>query len=811
MQALIPYDRSTIKAGDTGHPPGQGAGIGARWTVYTSENTPKPWLNQPGGKRGRHFFGGERWKGLHIFRPVSAPSTRIGRNCNFHDIPGPLGWPSQASPVAFDVNFRETPPDSPIIPYSNELKYGGSCAGHSANRFTEMPIVWGDWNFLWWDVLFKRDCTGICIAYMTNAQRGASLGPVFSYTNIRTINHNFYNVGGQLMQNGDGTSLWIGEYATSYPSGADSVIDNGPGFVGGSWQDVWEDVPVFVETWGSNLSSIVLGHGTLSSSSIIVPNAIAAEIDGGGGGGPVDPTPAAPFFGFLSSGAQQGFASPDRIRGCAFKAGASADINAGGLRCGGRLLSGDTVKFKLELYRMSGDPALGGLPTALLGVSNEVTLAGDFSERWQSVTFTPAPHTDLDQWYLLAVHGGGTVGMQIYWDTDAVNRYFFKEATYVSGPPDPYGVPLTTEPRKLSIYVNGTASTTVPTWDIPFGMSPGFKILERSDSDRAAELDSVVDLGAKFIRLDCLDNATWQQEFQDTADAAIARRLQVRAVLHGTAGVLTASQAETFARAQAIKWASRGITIFEFCNEPDLQGWTPEQYADACVGFHAGLKDGNPNATAMVGALWKWTDVMPNMTAEFFRRMCQRWVAQGVTTFPFDVLSVHLYDDPESFAAPENNWWQLDVNGLQTIAGQGSNLPGNIRSVMSTYGITGKPVISSESGHKITEPPLGAGLGVTAQEAADVIRNQFEAVRAGRLSGITIYAVRDDDVTGHGMLDGALAERPAYAVCQQEGALLQDPLPVPGVGRVLGGARVIGGTRRVGGVGRRVGEGGGGG
>lgn len=269
MQSSLVYNRMTIKGGDTGHPVGSATNIGARWTVYTGPYTTRRGAD---GAEGRHFSHGETTYHLCGFRPVT--DTRIGRHINWHDIPQPgVGWPSDVSPVAFDYNsYAETlsPPENADV---LTIMYAGGCPGPSA-KHTRIPWVFGQWNWMWTRIRWATDCTGSVQAWLTNSQRGASLGKLIDYANCRTIKND--------PGLGDGVQLWIGTYATGYPSGQpDATSDHTAGHCGYSWQQVWDDIPRFVSTWGSALSTITLNHGTVPGSSIIVPNEIAAQISGG--------------------------------------------------------------------------------------------------------------------------------------------------------------------------------------------------------------------------------------------------------------------------------------------------------------------------------------------------------------------------------------------------------------------------------------------------------------------------------------------------------------------------------------------------
>lgn len=262
MQTSIPYNRITIRPGDTGHPPGSGTNISAHWTVYTSANTPRKGRD---GQEGRHFVEGETWRGLELIRPTNTP---IGRTVNFHDV-WLISNASQVSPVALDINhFMETAPAG--IGSSLSLQYGGSCAGHGLHKHTRFIPVWGSWLAFWWEILWSKGCTGRVKAWINDT-------PLCDYTGIRTIKDDA-NLAAAVQK-------WNGAYKTGYSSGPDAVVDVAPGFVGKEWIDVWNDQPRFVTDWGSVKSTLVRDHGTLSVDAIVVPAEIKLAI----GQEPADP------------------------------------------------------------------------------------------------------------------------------------------------------------------------------------------------------------------------------------------------------------------------------------------------------------------------------------------------------------------------------------------------------------------------------------------------------------------------------------------------------------------------------------------
>lgn len=258
-----------------------------------------------------------------------------------------------------------------------------------------------------------------------------------------------------------------------------------------------------------------------------------------------------------------------------------------------------------------------------------------------------------------------------------------------------------------------------PTGFPPKGFAPGWHPNVLPDAAWQTEADEMKAVGAKVVRIDTTGgNQANIDRFVGELDS---RGMELFAVLHGTTGPISAAEAEAFAQERAAHLKGK-VRFFEFCNEPDLHGWTPEAYAGAAKGFYTGLKAGNPNAVAIVGANWKWDAGSTANEAGGIREWVKRLYAAGIKGH-FDVYSCHLYDDPKAMG-DWNLWNQVFV------------MPGNVRSTMDANGDQHIPIISTESGTS------NGGIKGT------VVTN---ALADKRIAMCLIYSWLGDDVAGFGI------------------------------------------------------------
>ena len=267
-----------------------------------------------------------------------------------------------------------------------------------------------------------------------------------------------------------------------------------------------------------------------------------------------------------------------------------------------------------------------------------------------------------------------------------------------------------------------------------FGIATGYKILTRSPAEQNFELDQIQAVGAKIVRFDSLPGN--QSQVDPLVNGVLARGMEPLLVLFGTTGPISPSTAAAFAGSQAAKWKGR-VRLYEFANEPDLNGWNGTNYAQALIPVYNAIKAADPNAIVIAGALWKaaggpvqWVTDMYNAGAKGH----------------FDILSMHLYDDP--LAAGTWNMWNMAFH-----------MTPSVRSVMDAHGDSAIPIASTETGGPTTS------YGESGQ--ATIVSHDFDALNDPRLAFVLVYSMLDDVVTsqpGFGLLRPDLSRRPAWDV-----------------------------------------------
>lgn len=307
---------------------------------------------------------------------------------------------------------------------------------------------------------------------------------------------------------------------------------------------------------------------------------------------------------------------------------------------------------------------------------------------------------------------------------------------------------------------SASASTTVTVMNplaIPnYGFALGYRTITRSATDLAFELDQVKKVAngnPVVVRADSINNSTGQSQLKTWIDAVKARGFEPMLVLFGTGGVKSPADVSSFATAQATKW--KGIVkLYEFMNEPDLNGWTPEEYTADLKVAYSSIKAVDPSAKVIAGALWKWDSgstakpyVSPGVggTIEWVKRMYAAGAKDN-----FDMLSLHLYGDPDTRAPSWNIWdWAFYTNP-------------NVRSVMNTYGDSVKPIISTESGGSATK------TGDSEQTQSTKIGRGFNHLASGQIGMYLVYSMIDDEVPGFGLLRPDRTPRLAWYTYQQQ-------------------------------------------
>jgi hypothetical protein len=282
--------------------------------------------------------------------------------------------------------------------------------------------------------------------------------------------------------------------------------------------------------------------------------------------------------------------------------------------------------------------------------------------------------------------------------------------------------------------------TVNPVAELPKqGISTGYKILTRSAADRQFELDKITRVfsgHAGYVRVDSTPSN--QLQLDALMPDILSRGLVPMLVLYGTTDPIAAN---SFGHDQAVKWAGK-VRYFEIANEPDLHGWTPDGYADFVKATSQSIKSGNTNAVVIAGALWKGNTYT---TQDYVRSLAIR--AGG----SFQMLSLHLYDDPKSRGS-----WNIWDMAFPVLFGVNSIFKGNTcREILNANNLSSMPIIATESGG-----PIGT-YGEAGQ--SNIIANDFDAMNANLLPSMAIYTMKNDDVAGFGLLRDDNSERPAFA------------------------------------------------
>jgi cellulase (glycosyl hydrolase family 5) len=285
--------------------------------------------------------------------------------------------------------------------------------------------------------------------------------------------------------------------------------------------------------------------------------------------------------------------------------------------------------------------------------------------------------------------------------------------------------------------------------DVPqYGFSLGGRSLFRSAADRAFELDQIQAAAnghRAVVRID--STPSWQPWLDTWVSDALARNLEPMLILFGNNGPVSADAAASFAAAQGAKWKGK-VRLFELANEPDLNGWTPEQYTADLKAAYVALKTANPNAIMVAGGLWKWDAGATANPSGGAREWVRRMYAAGAKGY-FDMLSLHFYDDP-------------DDHGTWNLWDQAFSMSTSIRSIMDANGDQAIPIASTESGGPTTK------YGEAGQ--ATIVDHDFNHLYSGQIRMLLVYTMLDDDVPGFGMLRDDRTRRPAWYAFQQRAA-----------------------------------------
>lgn len=274
-----------------------------------------------------------------------------------------------------------------------------------------------------------------------------------------------------------------------------------------------------------------------------------------------------------------------------------------------------------------------------------------------------------------------------------------------------------------------------------YGIATGAALLGMSTVRRRQVLDWCVQAGATVIRFDLAGNA----QTDACVDDCLARGLDPMLIVYGTTGPVTG--VDNVGGTAAARYLGK-VQFFEICNEPDINGWTPNQYADCVNVVSPQIKTQNPNAKIIAGALWKGDGLGTTTDPKAFAvALCNRAAGK------FDYLSFHGYDD----AAQRHDWniwdWILEWGGSGWCDAGAHG--GTVRKALNDNGHSNVPIISSEGGMPLTD--------YTLTEQATGVASGIAQVANGRIEAYLHYQMTDDDIRHVSLRDAADAVRPNHA------------------------------------------------
>ncbi len=288
-----------------------------------------------------------------------------------------------------------------------------------------------------------------------------------------------------------------------------------------------------------------------------------------------------------------------------------------------------------------------------------------------------------------------------------------------------------------------------------FGISAGGGLQYLSSTDLARELDTMKQLGAKWVRFDFVwsdiqsggrNSYNWSR-YDAVVAAANARGLRVLGILGYTptwARPSTCTGSDkcapanpddfgVFARAAAQRYTSQGVNHWEIWNEPNIVNfWQPQPnvltYAALLKSGYTNIKSVNVNATILTGGTSPAATGGGNISPTDFATGIY---ANGGKNY-FDALAHHPYcyagtfDCPTTYAA-WSAWSQM------------SQTPISLRSIMTSNGDASKQIWATEFG----APTSGDGA-VSESQQAQMVTKAYQIFNSYTWSGpLFWYSARD--------------------------------------------------------------------
>jgi polysaccharide biosynthesis protein PslG len=377
---------------------------------------------------------------------------------------------------------------------------------------------------------------------------------------------------------------------------------------------------------------------------------------------------------------------------------------------------------------------LGTAPGAKLGEGQQITLAAHQSLGDVDLTFSTGIHVSSARYLWLGYIAESSNGSTRYANT---GTQAISGDTYSNGASDPFGTPNVVDSHQFGIYATYTPDAI---YDQPvprYGISPGYNILNRTSAMQDFEIDQIVRVGAKLIRLDDIATSPAEEAKTDAVvSKALARGLEPELNLGGTEPYPWAVSSTTFGQAcseVATKYHEK-VRYYEVLNEPNgsWNGWTAAGYVPYLQACHDAIKAVDTRNVVLLGGIAPAANISPVSWV-------QQLYAAGAKPY-FDVMNLHLYSDP----ANPLTWsiWQ------QTF---GPNVVPNVRSVMSDNGDSAKQVISTEGNQPVGQPQCGApsyNTVCTESDQADIVSRTLSD---SRITQSYILAMLDDVAQGFGL------------------------------------------------------------
>ena len=267
-----------------------------------------------------------------------------------------------------------------------------------------------------------------------------------------------------------------------------------------------------------------------------------------------------------------------------------------------------------------------------------------------------------------------------------------------------------------------------------FGVSPGYSIMNRTSAMQDFELNQLVAVGAKLVRLDYVEPAK-----ADVVIAkATARGLETELVIGATITYANRPALSTFqsrCSAAATKYHGK-IRYYETMNEPNIMGWPPSAFAQYQRACYSAIKQVDSRNIILMGGIAP----TPNGTNAYGQTYApvtwtQQFYANGGKG-SFDLMNVHLYGDP-AVQASWNVWCQT--------FGCGTLVSPSITQVMAANGDS-KPVVATESGDNALK--VGETAQATAVAGALVDRRVLQAYAYDMLNTVSGYGMLVPDAAG---------------------------------------------------------------